>query len=505
MKLLTFVTLLILGFTQFNLAQKLDEQNMDMPRANAMSNVWAITGDAGITIGFTDYKDIKMNYIAKGALEYFMASTGAGNVGFRLFGQAGYLSGTGAQSIWGNPTNTFSTYMQTLGGQALYTVALGDAIYPWVAVGAGNLWFSPKDGNGNKLPGYGVGNYNTSMLAYVGDAGIRMMVSKGVSINLTGGVIIGTRDLLDGAKSGPNNDMLYTLTAGLSYYFGRDQDSDRDGVPDNEDACPGTPIGVAVNEFGCPIDTDSDGVPDYLDKCPGTPSGVAVGATGCPLDTDGDGVPDYLDKCTNTPAGAKVDANGCPLDSDGDGVPDYLDKCANTPSGAKVDASGCPLDSDGDGVADYLDKCPNTPKGTQVNAEGCPIKKEKETVVIMQPGEVETLVLSGDTNFEFNKSKLLPNAYTALEGIVKTMKEHPKYKWEIGGYTDGIGSVSYNKKLSKQRAQAIVDYLVRKGVKRNNLTIVGYGKDNPIATNETLEGRSMNRRVEIKLLSKGIK
>jgi len=85
------------------------------------------------------------------------------------------------------------------------------------------------------------------------------------------------------------------------------------------------------------------------------------------------------------------------------------------------------------------------------------------------------------------------------------MKEHPKYKWEIGGYTDGIGSVSYNKKLSKQRAQAIVDYLVRKGVKRNNLTIVGYGKDNPIATNETLEGRSMNRRVEIKLLSKGIK
>ncbi|MDP3684310.1 MAG: OmpA family protein, partial [Ignavibacteria bacterium] len=79
------------------------------------------------------------------------------------------------------------------------------------------------------------------------------------------------------------------------------------------------------------------------------------------------------------------------------------------------------------------------------------------------------------------------------------------YKWEIGGHTDGIGSANYNKKLSKQRAQAIVDYLVSQGAKRNNLIIVGYGKDNPVATNETLEGRSMNRRVEIKLLSKDVK
>ncbi|MDP3683778.1 MAG: OmpA family protein, partial [Ignavibacteria bacterium] len=224
-------------------------------------------------------------------------------------------------------------------------------------------------------------------------------------------------------------------------------------------------------------------------------------ADGCPLDADGDGVADNLDKCANTPSGVKVDAVGCPLDSDGDGVADYLDKCSDTPPGAKVDVNGCPLDSDGDKVPDYLDKCPNTPKGVQVDAEGCPIKKE--TVIVIK--ETETLVLSGDTNFEFNKSKLLPNAYTVLEGIITTMKEHPKYKWEIGGYTDGVGSVNYNKKLSKQRAQAIKDYLVSKGIAKNNLKIVGYGKDNPIATNETLEGRSMNRRVEIKLISKDVK
>ena len=64
---------------------------------------------------------------------------------------------------------------------------------------------------------------------------------------------------------------------------------------------------------GAPLDTDKDGVPDYLDKCPGTPEGVQVDKDGCPLDSDKDGVPDYLDKCPGTPLGVKVDKDGCPL------------------------------------------------------------------------------------------------------------------------------------------------------------------------------------------------
>jgi len=89
------------------------------------------------------------------------------------------------------------------------------------------------------------------------------------------------------------------------------KDSDCDGVPDEIDECPGTPLGVAVDAKGCPLDTDGDGVPDYLDECPGTPKGVMVDSRGCPLDTDGDGVPDYLDKCPGTPKGARVDSEGC--------------------------------------------------------------------------------------------------------------------------------------------------------------------------------------------------
>ena len=228
---------------------------------------------------------------------------------------------------------------------------------------------------------------------------------------------------------------------------------------------------------------------------------IKVDEFGCPLDSDNDGVPDYLDKCEATPTGVKVDKDGCPLDSDGDGVPDYLDKCAGTPAGVKVDEYGCPLDSDGDGVADYLDKCPNTPKGTEVDASGCPLKKD--TVVVKKPAEIKKVVLNGDTNFEFDKAELLPNAYTVLAPVIETMKTNPEYKWEVDGYTDAIGSLSYNLKLSERRAQSVVDYLVSQGVNRENLKIIGYGKDNPIATNATAEGRAMNRRVEIKLISKG--
>jgi OOP family OmpA-OmpF porin len=139
-----------------------------------------------------------------------------------------------------------------------------------------------------------------------------------------------------------------------------------------------------------------------------------------------------------------------------------------------------------------------------VDSVGCPIKIiQKDTVVIVKPAVIHTIVISGDANFEFNKSKLLPNAYAVLDSLVITMKEHTDYKWEVGGYTDGVGSAKYNIKLSQRRAQSVVDYLVSKGVEKNSLKVIGYGKESPIATNETVEGRSMNRRVEIKLLSKG--
>lgn len=255
-------------------------------------------------------------------------------------------------------------------------------------------------------------------------------------------------------------------------------DSDGDGVFDDADRCPDTPKGVAVDANGCPFDTDGDGVYNYLDKCPNTPKGVQVDANGCPFDSDGDGVYDYLDKCPNTQKGLKVSASGCPFDADGDGVSDSLDMCPETPKGVHVDARGCPLDTDGDGVYDYRDTCPKTPKGATVNDRGC-------------------WILQG-LSFDTAKWDIKPYEYPILDNVIRILKDNPSMKLEIQGHTDNRGSAKYNKKLSGKRARAVMEYLLKKGINRNRLSAVGYGFSRPAATNTTAEGRSMNRRVELK-------
>jgi outer membrane protein OmpA-like peptidoglycan-associated protein len=274
------------------------------------------------------------------------------------------------------------------------------------------------------------------------------------------------------------------------------RDSDRDGIADNLDRCPNTPSGVRVDASGCPVDTDRDGVPDHLDRCADTPAGVPVDANGCPRDSDGDGVTDNNDRCPDTPAGTPVDANGCPRDSDGDGVTDNNDRCPNTAAGTQVDANGCPVqrDADGDGVIDANDRCPNTPAGRRVDANGCELAE--------LPTEVgRTLVLRNIT-FSAGTSRLAPTARPILDGIATSinsfLQANASASFEIGGHTDNRGSPAANTRLSQARAQAVLDYLVSRGVPRDKLRAVGYGPGQPVAPNTTAAGRAQNRRVEIK-------
>jgi outer membrane protein OmpA-like peptidoglycan-associated protein len=456
MKLFTITLLMLLALSQLNIAQNLHSGL----KLNAMSDVFGVTAEGGATIAKTDYLTFKPGYIFKGSLEYYFPSTVEGNFGIKIWGQSGLITAKDPYPVFANPTNEFKTNIGMIGGGIIYTFSVNDIVYPWAGLGVSNLWFYPKDANGNKLPGYVAGNYPNFELVMNIDAGVRFMLSKNLSANISGGMVIGRYDYLDDIRIGKDNDYFGTVTAGMSYYFGREKDSDGDGVPDNLDQCPDTPLGVKVDNFGCPIDSDGDGVPDYLDKCP------------------------------NTPTGIKVDASGCPLDSDGDGIPDYLDKCPDTPHGVKVDAHGCLIDSDGDGVPDYLDKCPNTPKGTKVDANGCPILKE----------EFKHFTLSGDANFNSGKSDLLSVAFPILDKLADAMKNNPNYKWIVEGYTDSKGKDALNLKLSEKRAQAVVDYLVSKGAYKNNFSIKALGKANPVADNKTEQGRAKNRRVEIKIV-----
>ncbi|MBD2857639.1 OmpA family protein [Spongiibacter sp. KMU-158] len=202
-------------------------------------------------------------------------------------------------------------------------------------------------------------------------------------------------------------------------------------------------------------------------------------------DEDGDGVADDADQCPGTPAGVQVDAVGCPLDGDKDGVADYLDQCLNTPAGAEVDDQGCELDSDNDGVVDANDMCPDTPAGTEVMSNGC--------------GADQSVVLRG-VNFETNSSKLTINAESILNGVAGTLNESTGFDVELQGHTDSVGNDSYNMSLSKKRANSVKNYLIGQGVEGNRLVARGYGEEQPVASNDSSEGRALNRRVELKVL-----
>ena len=186
------------------------------------------------------------------------------------------------------------------------------------------------------------------------------------------------------------------------------------------------------------------------------------------------------DKPAPVSAATPVEAAAPKPDSDKDGVYDCDDACPDTPMGVSVDAKGCPLDSDGDGVADYKDECPNTPKGAHVDARGC-------------------WVVQG-VLFDTDKVNIKNEYVQELDDVVTVMNNNPGLKFEIQGHTDNVGSAAYNEKLSEKRAWAVKNYLLKRGISKDRLTSKGFGFNNPAATNNTVEGRALNRRVEIKPL-----
>jgi OOP family OmpA-OmpF porin len=180
-----------------------------------------------------------------------------------------------------------------------------------------------------------------------------------------------------------------------------------------------------------------------------------------------------------------------PVDSDGDGVVDAQDQCPNTPAGVAVDAKGCALDGDGDGVADYQDRCLNTPAGFAVDAEGC-MKKRVESVDF-------------DLSFRFAHDSAVVENYdqAQVDQLVAYLGKYTGAKVVIEGHTDSRGSDAYNKRLSDRRAAAVAAMLNKTyGISAERLSSVGYGEEQPIASNDTADGRAANRRVVAKVSHK---
>jgi len=135
-------------------------------------------------------------------------------------------------------------------------------------------------------------------------------------------------------------------------------------------------------------------------------------------------------------------------------------------------------DSDEDGVYDRYDQCPNTPKGAVVDKRGCWVVE--------------------DVAFEFDRWNIRPEYYPVLDRMAGVFEKNPELKVELQGYTDNIGTDAYNLRLSKKRAESVMNYFIKKGIARDRMYVIGYGAQRPIADNATAEGRAKNRRVELK-------
>lgn len=196
---------------------------------------------------------------------------------------------------------------------------------------------------------------------------------------------------------------------------------------------------------------------DAEDDCP-TIAGLAI-YKGCP-DTDKDSIPDPQDDCP-TVAGLPV-YKGCP-DTDGDGLPDPKDDCP-------------------------FDVGPESNKGCPVKVQAAPVKPAEPVKVQLTAEEQEIInKVFSNLQFETGKSVIKEASYASLDELATLMVRKTTFKLQIDGHTDNVGSATLNKKLSLNRANAAMNYLVSKGVDKTRITAKGFGKDKPVTTNATPE------------------
>lgn len=254
-------------------------------------------------------------------------------------------------------------------------------------------------------------------------------------------------------------------------------DKDGDGMLDKDDKCPD--VAGSKTAAGCP-DADLDGVADAEDRCPQQSGSPAM--QGCP-DRDNDGIADIDDNCPDQAGLAQF--KGCP-DTDGDGLADNEDECPN--AAGPVAQQGCP-DTDNDGIADNKDKCPKV-AGT-ANNSGCP---EVSVQVKKRLAFAATAI-----QFDLGKATIKKTSNKLLDEIVQILNDYPDYNMSIEGHTDNTGNAAKNMQLSKERADAVKNYFVAKGISSGRLTADGFGDTKPVASNKTAAGRAKNRRVAMDL------
>ncbi len=336
-------------------------------------------------------------------------------------------------------------------------------------------------------------------------AGIKLYLAKNSFFLLGGGV-----GLIPGEAGGANPDFRAFMGIVFEPNIG---DRDGDGKKDDVDKCPDDPEDYDDFEDadGCPEpDNDRDGILDEDDSCPNEPEdkdGIEDD-DGCPeadqFDRDGDGIKDDDDACPDDPEDFDQfeDKDGCPEpDNDKDGILDTEDVCPNDPEDPDKweDEDGCPdPDNDKDRILDKDDQCPNEPEtyNGKDDEDGCP---DRGLAVRTDTG----IMILDKIYFETNKAVIKSISYPILDAVAATMNGNPDILLlEIQGHSDERNTNEYNLKLSQDRANAVKQYLVDKGVDEKRLKPRGYGEEAPVDNGHNESAWSKNRRVEFIILKR---
>ncbi|MCB0749843.1 MAG: OmpA family protein [Ignavibacteriae bacterium] len=253
-------------------------------------------------------------------------------------------------------------------------------------------------------------------------------------------------------------------------------DSDNDGLSDNDEV---------KNYTTNPnlADTDKDGISDGDEVLKYKTDPLRV-------DSDFDGINDNDEiQITKT--------NPSKSDTDGDGLKDgdERDKYKTSPTLTDTDEDSIP---DGDEILKYNTN-PNkkdtdggtTDDYTEISRGTNPLNPEDDVILDIK----EPIVLEGVT-FATGSSELTPESEKMLLKVLNTLNAYPEMNVEIRGYTDNVGKASSNQALSQRRANSVRYWLLNKGVNQDRVVAKGYGEQNPIADNNTADGRRLNRRIE---------
>lgn len=462
---------------------------------SAYSQTWDQAKGVGLSGGAVKFLGGAVDRAALGYNSGLSLKYGASPyVMFDLNANYGSFKPTEGDSWYKKDKNApYRTFLMPVSLDVRFTPAPEARFKPYFYAGAGLLLWDLRDVSGTDKKFFG--DYELSWgnsihgetqkeASYRGGIGLETFLTKSLSLDLQAGVFgLINSDPLDNVGYGDENDYGVAGRATFNFYFGYYKDTDKDGIEDKKDADPKHPedFDGFQDEDGAPDDdNDNDGIPDVKDKAPNSAE-----------DKDGfqdeDGIPDP--------------------DNDNDGIPDIKDKAPNQAEDVDgfQDEDGAPdPDNDGDGILDKDDKCPGTDetvsKGENTKEtrngyqddDGCPDTKPMPKQLEQKGAK---LILQG-VNFETGSAALTTESYSILDEVIAGLKDNKNVEIEIRGYTDSQGAASSNQKLSERRANSVMQYLINNGIEAARLRAVGYGENDPIASNKTAEGRAQNRRIE---------